>query len=207
MEPTIITAKKLPDAESAPLVRQNTKAESTLRDTERLGKVIPKIKLEIESVEIEIARDDRAAAHDQRAASRVLGSRERIERLGDLLAKSEGDLREAKTKLCAETIKLQDLVQKYGQPSFEGLLDTITTAILPFFDSDAAARQVARQFPIVRDFGFTVLQSRANAFASAEVLCDEARLVLTKANALINGSEIFSYPGCEPPRVPEKAAA
>jgi hypothetical protein len=93
-----------------------------------------------------------------------------------------------------------------SKTSYESLLDLIAEATAPFYSDYARARYDARNAPAVNALVGDLLSQKIIGTEGIERLNDVARETLARVDALLDGSEIWSFPGCEPQAEVKKAA-
>jgi hypothetical protein len=149
----------------------------------------------------------RAAEFDLAAETELTSTIKQIERIQIAQREAHSTASSVKPAFFKAISEAQELVQKVCQTSYQELLEKIAEALAPFHTDFARAKQQAREFPAVNDFGRTVMAHQLLGDESMERCDAAARETLAKVNALLDGSEIWTFSGCFAPLQKRKLAA
>ena len=151
----------------------------------------------------------RAAQFDVAAETELTATQKQIERVRIAMQDAELNANVGKPELARVISAAQESIGTIcSKTTHESLLDLIAEATAQFYADWARARHEARNAPAVNALVADLLTQKIIGTEGIERLNDVARETLAKVEALLDGSEIFSYPGCRPPSAKaEKLAA
>jgi|SRR6266496_3554225 len=147
----------------------------------------------------------RAAKFELDAESELSATEKQIERV--IVARKNAESVATSIKPFQVIVQAHELIQKICQHSYHELLSLIASAMAPFYLDWPRAKFEARNVPAVAELVRDLLKPPLFGTESVEVFDDAAKRTLARLDALLTGSEIWRFPGCEPPPASEEIAA
>jgi len=189
-----LTAPAITEKQNKVLAKLKQKLELAIgisnSDSEKvsdLGKKLKSLEKESESLK-------RGAANFQRDDEiQLVAVLKQIARAHDAIAETESNAVSNRLLIWYPMDEAQSEVSKICQSSYAELIDKIGAALAPFHNNLDEARYAARNSPAVRTLTVELLGHGCSPGDSIERLVGQAKDVLRKLDALLNGSEIWSY--------------